>query len=132
MITKDSVGYIAGPLEHTGQIGRPRKCKSAWEIEQNIRRAEDLFRKMSNLGFACICVHLQARYMMGECDREHWLWADQLLLKRCQFVVLSPGWRSSPGTLAEIELAFLMGIPVFNGHAKFMQRIELTRKMAGL
>jgi len=35
-------------------------------------------------------------------------------LKRCDAVVLTPKWRKSPGTLAEIELAKKLGIPVFD------------------
>jgi len=34
-------------------------------------------------------------------------------LKRCDAVVLTPNWSKSPGTLAEIEYANKLGIPVF-------------------
>lgn len=120
-----TIAYIAGPLEHTGKVGTPQKCKTAYQIEQNIRRAEDLMLELSNMGYAVICVHSQARFMMGECSREHWLEADQELLKVSGIVVLTRGWRSSPGTLAEVALAFDLGKPVFES----ADHLRMNRKL---
>lgn len=35
-------------------------------------------------------------------------------LKRCDALLLTPKWRKSPGTIAEVELAKKLEIPVFN------------------
>jgi len=50
------VAYIAGPFT----------AGTAWEIEQNIRRAEEMALKLWRAGVAAICVHSIARFFHGE------------------------------------------------------------------
>ena len=45
-------------------------------------------------------------------------------LKRCDAVVLTPKWRGSPGTLAEIKLAEKLGIPVFETLEDLLEYVE--------
>ena len=42
-------------------------------------------------------------------------------LRRCDAVVLTPGWRKSPGTLAEIKHAEELGIPVFDSLERLIE-----------
>lgn len=45
-------------------------------------------------------------------------------LEVCDAVVLTPKWRKSSGTLAEIELAKELGIPVFNTLEDLIEYVE--------
>jgi len=47
-------------------------------------------------------------------------------LEACDAVLLTPKWRKSPGTLAEIELAKKLGIPVFNNLDDLIDYAEET------
>ena len=97
------VVYIAGPF----------RAPSAWAIEQNIRRAEALALDVWWLGAAALCPHANTRYFQGAARDEVWLRGDLEMLRRCDAVLLVPGWQSSEGTRAEVEYARNHGIPVF-------------------
>lgn len=45
-------------------------------------------------------------------------------LEVCDAVVLTPGWKHSPGTLKEIEFAEQLGIPVFKSLKKLLDYTE--------
>ncbi len=95
--------YVAGPF----------RGPNAWEIEQNIRRAESLAIKVWRLGVAVICPHTNARFFQGAADDKIWLEGDLEMLRRCDVVMLTPDWRRSSGAKAEVREAIKYGIPVF-------------------
>lgn len=97
------VVYIAGPF----------RARNAWEIEQNIRRAEALALMVWQLGCACICPHTNTRFFQGAAADDVWLAGDLEILRRCDAVLLAPGWADSAGTLAEMTEAAAMRIPMF-------------------
>lgn len=94
--------YIAGPF----------RAPSAWEIEQNIRRAEELALRVWQAGHVAICPHTNTRFYQGAAPDEVWLEGDLVILRRCDAVLLVEGWERSVGTLAEIAEARRYGIPV--------------------
>lgn len=88
------VVYVAGPFRAANQ----------WEQEQNIRRAEALSLEIWKLGGVALCPHLNTRYFSGALPDETWLEGDLELLRRCDAVLMVPGWSLSHG--ARLEMAF--------------------------
>ena len=99
----NKVVYIAGPF----------RAPSAWEIEQNIRRAEALALEVWRAGITAICPHTNTRFYQGAAPDEVWLEGDLEILRRCDAVLLTEGWDESAGTLAEVAEAKRGKIPVF-------------------
>lgn len=98
------VVYVAGPF----------RAPNAWEIEQNIRRAEELSLAVwKTPGLVALCPHLNTRCFQGAAPDDVWLDGDLELLIRCDCVLLVPGYYRSQGTRAEIDFALDNGIPVF-------------------
>ena len=95
--------YVAGPF----------RGPNAWEIEQNIRRAEALALEVWRAGFACVCPHTNTRFFQGAAEDSVWLDGDLLILERCDAVLLTPDWQRSSGARAEVDHAKLKGIPVY-------------------
>lgn len=95
--------YIAGPYRAT----------NAWEIEQNIRRAEELALRVWEAGYPCICPHTNTRFYQGALPDSDWLEGDLEILKRCDAVLLTPDWAASFGARNEVAAAKRLGLPVF-------------------
>jgi Domain of unknown function (DUF4406) len=96
--------YIAGPF----------RAPSAWGIEQNIRRAEELALEVWRNGFACICPHTNTRFYQGALPDGAWLEGDLTILNRCDALLTCAGWSSSEGAKAEILFADQHAIPCFD------------------
>lgn len=101
------VVYVAGPF----------RAENAWEIEQNIRRAEALALEVWKLGLAAVCPHANNRFYQGAASDDVWLAGDLAILERCDALLLVPDWQDSEGTLEEIDHAREQGIPVFSNLA---------------
>lgn len=97
------VVYIAGKY----------RDPNAWAVEQNIRAAEEVAARVWAMGLVALCPHANSRHMEGVASDEHFLAGTLELMRRCDAVVLVPGWGSSAGTRAEIEEAKRLGLPVF-------------------
>lgn len=95
--------YIAGPF----------RAPNAWEVEQNIRRAESLALEVWKAGAACICPHANTRFFSGATPDEVWLRGDLEILNRCDAVLLAPGWEQSAGARAELRFAESTGLRTF-------------------
>ena len=95
--------YIAGPY----------RAPSPWQVEQNIRAAEDLAVKVHAAGMFAVCPHANSRHMEGVADDAHFLVGTLELMRRCDAVILTRNWRTSSGALAEVAEATRIGIPVF-------------------
>ncbi len=98
------VVYVAGPF----------RGPSAWEIEQNIRRAEELALEVWRSGAACLCPHTNTRFFQGAADDEVWLKGDLELLERCDAMILTEDWQRSSGARAEFAHAMSKGIQIFH------------------
>lgn len=95
--------YIAGPF----------RGDNAWEVENNIRRAETLALQVWRLGAAAICPHANTRFFSGTLPDVDWLTGDLEILRRCDAVIVTDDWRRSEGARAEVAEAYNRGLPVF-------------------
>jgi len=97
------VVYIAGPF----------RADNAWEIEQNVRRAEELSLEVWRLGFVALCPHTNTRFFQGAADDDVWLRGYLELVVRSDAVLVVQGWENSSGAQAEAKLAAVHNIPIF-------------------
>ena len=97
------VVYIAGPY----------RAATAWQIEQNIRRAEAVALNVARLGAMPLCPHALTRHYHGELTDRFWLDGTAELLRRCDAVMFVDGWEDSEGSRAELDIAIQMKIPTF-------------------
>ena len=95
------VVYIAGPY----------RAATAWQIEQNIRRAEAVALAVARLGAMPLCPHALTRFYHGELTDRFWLDGTAELLRRCDAIMLVRGWANSEGSRTELFIARSMGIP---------------------
>lgn len=95
--------YIAGPF----------RGANAWEVEQNIRRAESLAFQVAQLGAMPLCPHTNTRYFDGTLTGEFWLEGTLELLRRCDAVLFTPCWLRSSGARGEHAEAERLGLPCF-------------------
>lgn len=95
--------YVAGPY----------RSENAWAVEANIRNAEEETFALAQLGYVGVCVHSMYRYFDGTLTAEYWLAATLEVMKRCDAVLLLPGWAESAGSVKEKAAAEALGIPVF-------------------
>lgn len=107
--------YVAGPF----------RGPNHWVIEENIRRAERIAWEVWANGDAAVCPHANTRFYQGSLPDATWLNGDIEILKRCDGVVLCPGWRDSSGTRAEVAVAIDNNIPVYDGVADYLHGREL-------
>ena len=93
------------------------RAKTAWGIEQNIRRAECLGLEIAQLGAVPVIPHSMYRYFHGTLPDDFWLDACMQLLRPCHVIITVEGWQSSAGTLNELDTAInKLHIPVFHQH----------------
>jgi hypothetical protein len=85
--------YIAGPY----------RGEDSWQVEQNIRVAEGLGFLVAEEGAVPVIPHTMYRHFNGTLGDDFWLRATLSLLKRCDAMLLCPGWRNSEGSIAEHE-----------------------------
>ena len=101
--------YIAGPYN----------APTPWDVEQNVRRAEELalgvawISNESKIPFGPVCPHTQSRFFAGQLDEQYWIKLTMEMMRRCDAVLLVDRWEKSSGTLGEIEEAGRLEIPVF-------------------
>ncbi len=95
--------YIAGAF----------RAANAWEIEQNIRRAEGWALSVWRCGAVAVCPHTNTRFFQGAAPDDVWLKGYLELVRRCDAVLAVQGWENSSGSRREIALAAELGKPVF-------------------
>mgnify|MGYP001562128470 CR=1 FL=1 len=99
--------YIAGKF----------RAPSTWDIEQNVRAAEEEALEVWRLGGIAVCPHMNTRFYQGQLPSWVWLKGDLEILRRCDAVLTVPGWRYSEGTQAEVRQAKAWRLPVFHSSA---------------
>lgn len=95
--------YIAGAY----------RGSSAWQTEQNIRQAELCGLEVAEMGAMPVIPHTMTRYFDGTVTHQFWLAGTLELMRRCDALLIVPGWENSAGTKAEIAEAERLRIPVF-------------------
>lgn len=95
-------------------------------VEANILAATDIGVAVAALG-ACPCVPhsntADPRYEALQ-PYEWWLDATLELLRKCDAVMLVPGWHDSRGARGEVIEAQRLGIPVFDELAELQSWLE--------
>lgn len=98
------VVFIAGPF----------RAPNAWEVERNVRRAEELALEVWRAGAAALCPHTNTRFFNGTLPDDVWLPGTLELLRRCDALITAPRWNESLGAVAEVGEAHARGIPIFH------------------
>lgn len=109
------IAFIAGPF----------RGKNTWEVEQNIRVAEQVGFMVAELGIMPLIPHTNTRFFDGTLTDEFWLEGTSELLKRCDMVVLVDRFAPvrSIGTRGEVEIAKKLGIPIFESVEKLQEKL---------
>jgi hypothetical protein len=105
------VVYVAGPITAYNSKGQ----WDCWTSENYVRQAEEVALRLWLAGIAAICPHTMGRFWNGVegASHEMWLAGDKEIIRRCDAIVVCPGWKKSVGTNEEIAYALSHGIPVF-------------------
>ena len=93
-------------------ISGPYRAPTVHGIVENIRAAEAVALKYWALGYAVICPHLNTALFDGSLPDETWLAGDLEILKRCDVIVMLPGWNKSAGATQEHKVAVRLGLEV--------------------
>ena len=84
-----------------------------WQLEANVRRAEEAALDVATHGGVPLCPHAMYRNYDGTRTAAYWYEATEELLRRCDAILLLEGWEESKGSVAEKKLAEQLGLPVF-------------------
>jgi hypothetical protein len=109
------VVYIIGPF----------RAPTAWEIEENVRRAERLALEVARLGAMPLCSHTNTRFFQGQCSDQFWIDGTLVLLRRSDAAITVDGWEKSSGSRGEVEDNIKQSRPVFHtipGLKKWLDR----------
>lgn len=85
-----------------------------WEVEKNIRAAEDVGFEVAKLGAMPVIPHSMTRYFDGTISDEFWLAGTLELLSQCDAIMTVANHAQSVGATKEIEAARSDGKPVFH------------------
>jgi hypothetical protein len=101
----DKVVYVAGALI----------ADDHYKIRLNIDRAAAVGLEVAKLGAAPLIPHTNTgAWFIGTITHEFWYEATLALLRRCDAMILVPGWQGSKGTQAEIDEALARKMPIFD------------------
>lgn len=110
--------YLAGPYT----------APTLWGQQQNQWRAEVVARRVAAVGAYPVTPHLCTPPEFGDLQTPGWWYAATLeLMRRCDAVLLLPGWSRSTGARAERAEAERRGLPVFL-HVRDLERWLESRR----
>jgi len=89
------VVYVAGAF----------RGKNAWEIHQNILKAEAVIPSLLARGYAPIVPHLITQNLQGLYPDQVYLDMFLEILRRCDAIYMLDNWHSSKGAREELKLA---------------------------
>jgi len=94
-------------------VSGPIAANNTWLRERNIRRAEEVALELLEYGYSVFCPHTMTRFFEGALPPKVFYRADLEVLRRCDAVLLVPGWEDSNGSREELREANRRGIPAF-------------------
>ena len=87
--------------------------KNNFEIAQNVAAAEDVGLLVAEAGAMPLIPHSNTGLkFFGTINEQFWYDGTMELLRRCDAVIMVPGWEASKGAQAEREEALRMDLPV--------------------
>lgn len=108
--------YIAGPF----------RAQTPWQVERNIRRAEEIAFWIASLGVVPQCPHTMYRYFDKSLTDEFWLAAALELAMRSDACFLVPGWTGSDGSRNERDYFVSAHKPIFEKPEALVQWLMET------
>jgi hypothetical protein len=103
--------YIAGPF----------RGKTPWEVERNVRRAEEIAFWVASQGAVPQCPHTMYRFFDKTLTDEFWLAASMELARRSDACILVPGWTGSVGSKGERAYFEQVEKPIFEKPEELVQ-----------
>lgn len=123
-ITSSTTGeLISSNHRHRGElvyIAGPFRGANTWEVEKNIRVAEEVGMAVAKTGAIPLIPHTMYRYWDGTLSDEFWLKCGLRLLEVCKAITLCPGWEKSSGTLGERNRAKELSLNSFYAKAIYL------------
>ena len=115
------VAYIAGPYRGKSKI----KIINYLQRQINIHRAAEVAKAAWLWGWAVICPHKNSGNFDSLNNDLMFLNGDIDILRRCDTLILVPGWQQSKGAREEVKTALDAGIKTFvavrhNGNFHFI------------
>ena len=119
--------YVAGPIRD------PNPIKFLQNIREGIRTAGMLITE----GYAPFCPQLDFQYFLqhenSECPNLEQVMAVSLeWLLQCDAVFVLPGWSQSHGTLEEMRIARLSGVPIFTSITQLKSHFKTNYEKEGV
>ena len=100
-------------------VSAPFRGANSWEIEQSVRKAEELAFKVHELGGFAICIHSNCRYFCGTLNDEYWIDGCLEVLGRCNSLIHTDDWQNSSGAKREHAHAEELGKPILYNIEEF-------------
>lgn len=94
-------------------LSGPYRAPTINGIYENIQRARVLAVELWKAGYAVLCPHLNTAFMDGDVPIEAIPDGDYEMVRRCDAVVMLPGWQTSVGATQERLIAIGNGTPVY-------------------
>ena len=108
------LAYVAGPYRGKSRV----KLINRLQIIGNIIEARKVARALWRMGYAVICPHSNTALFDGVAPDKAFLDGDIIILKRCDLIVMIPGWTNSSGAKDEFRIANANHIPAYTWDGK--------------
>ncbi len=111
-------------------VGGKYRGKTILHVIHNIWKARKISLWLWRHGIANICPHTNSALIDFGADKvpdDLILPAYLDILKRCDAMVLVSGWSNSVGTMAEIELASMLNLPIYYDPEHLYYKIKTAR-----
>lgn len=89
------------------------RAEHAYQIWRNVEVAREMSIKVWEMGHVAMSPHLNSMLFDGCASEQAFVDGTLELMRRCDAVLVCPGWQNSSGTRGEIAEAKRLGLPVF-------------------
>lgn len=111
--------YVAGRFSAPDQ----------WQRARNVRAAENLAFAVAQAGAMPLNPLNNTHNFFGTLTEEFWYAGTLELLRRCDAMILVPGWEDSKGVKAEVEEARKRGMPIFERVEELKAWLTIDREL---